>query len=409
MEKRRILILISTLEIGGVEMDLLRNIPKISRDSFEMLVFPFVFPGALAPEMVQQGVRVIGYSPGQAEALVKRKRARWKTWLERCLGQSIYQGLVMCFCTTRQIFRVARVIRSERVSAVHCFLPNAYFVGVMAALISNCHYRLMSRVSLNFYMEKHRVLGWLERNFLHRFVTRAIGNSKVILDELRDEGVSPGKLVLLYNGIDFSRYADARKRRDAVRRGYGLPSSRILITLVGNLHGYKGHQDFLEALLQVRDKIPDGWEVWIAGRDESGNLERYVSWCEENDLGKKVIFLGARSDIPDILSASDIHVHPSHHEGLPNSILEAMAAGLPVIATAVGGIPELITDEENGLLVAPHAPTALAGALIRLLGDAAARERMGHLAASRVAAHFSIEASVRGYEKLYREVLSDLS
>lgn len=400
MPKKKILVLISNLDVGGMEMDLLRNMPAVSRESFEIVVFPIDYPGALAPAMAQQGVRVVGYAPSSMSGNERGEPQRGQ-------GAVIHLRLGVLktgFRTLLQIFRVAKLIRSEGVDAVHCFLPKAYFVGMLAAWLSSCRYRVMSRVNLNIYMEKHRLLGWLERKFLHRSVTRIAGNSMAILEELKEEGVPPQKLCLLYNGIDASKFRDVRKNRDVLRHKFGLLPDELLITVVGNLHSYKGHQDFLEALLIVRESLPGKWVVWIAGRDESGNQTRYEAWCENHNLDSKVFFLGARSDIPALLAAADLHVHPSHQEGLPNSVLEAMASGLPVIATAVGGIPELIEDNVSGCLVPPRSPAALAATLLRLLKDVEAREKIGSAASERVAHDFSIEASVHSYERLYGEL-----
>ena len=148
-----------------------------------------------------------------------------------------------------------------------------------------------------------------------------------------------------------------------------------MVGLVARLdHWGKGHREFFTALAALQGPLsgrgPDH-------RRRPAGKPRCGSWRRELGLAGRVHFLGQRRDIPDLLSALDIFVLPSHSEGVSLALLEAMAAGLPVIATAVGGLPEVVTDGENGLLIPPKDPEALAQALARLLADPALAKKLG--------------------------------
>jgi glycosyltransferase involved in cell wall biosynthesis len=296
---------------------------------------------------------------------------------------------------------MARYIRSQRAEVIHCFLPDAYFYGTLAALLAGKRSVVMSRVGLNVYQEKYPFYRVVERRFLHRFVRVAVGNAKLVLAQLEEEGVKPRKLFLLYNGIDVKSLEAKRASRDQVRGALDIPLAAFVITVVANFHPYKGHEDLIEALAAIAEKLPEPWLVLAAGSDRAGHLAAMKELAKAHDLESHVRFLGARDDVPRLLAAADLHVLPSHQEALPNSIIEAMAVGLPVIATRVGGIPELISDGESGLLVEPHDPAALGAAIHALANDPGRRQQMGELNRTTVRERFTLEKSVARYEELY--------
>lgn len=166
-------------------------------------------------------------------------------------------------------------------------------------------------------------------------------------------------------------------------------------------HWGKGHREFFTALAA----LPDGYPVEaliIGGGRREAEMRRLAA---ELGLAGRVHFLGQRDDVPDLLSALDLFVLPSHSEGVSLALLEAMAAGLPVIATAVGGLPEVVTDGDNGLLVPPEDPEALATALERLLEDPALAQRLGANARRHVEENFSLERLGREINEIYTELI----
>jgi len=437
----KVAVLIGTLEVGGAELDIVRNFPRLNRDDFEVVCVTFGPPGTLAPELERQGIPVIArvHPKRRDEQTVVRtrnqtpyerfvlslpvslrravqpaKRAvgriiRWITdprpirWVTRRFGSAVY-----VFGVTRW---VRRTLREQHVDIVHSFLPHSYAYGMVAGWFMRPHPRqVMSRLSLNFYSESHPTLAWLERAVLHSSVDVAVGNSRQILDELAEEGVPSGRLRLLHNGIDPEPFRRAENSRARARLALGVAPDAFTIVAVGNLHTYKGHRDLIEACAGIADRLPDGWRLLIGGRDESGNRAAYESLIEARGLSEHVSLLGPVDDVPQLLLAGDVFVQPSHHEGLPNAVIEAMAASLPVIGTAVGGIPEAVLaesagaarDAATGWLVAPHDAAAIASALLESVSDPERSQAMGERARQRVLAEFSLATSVSSYEAIYR-------
>jgi glycosyltransferase involved in cell wall biosynthesis len=305
------------------------------------------------------------------------------------------------------VLPMARYIRSRRAKVVHCFLPDAYFYGSLATLISGRRCIVMSRVGLNIYQDKYPFYKVVERRLLHRLVRKAVGNAKLVLEQLRDEGVNQRKLFLLYNGIDAAAFEPQPGFRESARKQLNIEPDALVITIIANLHPYKGHADLINALALVSRRLPTKWVLLVAGSDRAGHAGFLEKRTRELELGSHVRFLGARDDVPTLLAAADLHVLPSHQEALPNSILEAMSAGLPVIATRVGGIPELIGEGQNGLLVEPQNPKALGDAIASLAEDDARRVEMGKRNMAKVREQFTLTRSVKRYEQLYQSVASN--
>jgi glycosyltransferase involved in cell wall biosynthesis len=160
----------------------------------------------------------------------------------------------------------------------------------------------------------------------------------------------------------------------------------------------KGHTCLIAAACTVCRDVPDAIFLLIGDGKERPKLEQQV---REAGLEENFLFLGCRNDVPDLLAACDLSVLPSESEGLPNAILEAMAAGVPVVATCVGGIPEIIENGQNGLLVPPQNPQALAEAILRILRDSNLAMRLACAGQERTRAHFSFDRVVRELQQLY--------
>src|SRR4029077_16178482 len=133
-----------------------------------------------------------------------------------------------------------------------------------------------------------------------------------------------------------------------------------------NLHPYKGHKDLLRALAAVSPMWRSDWLCLLVGKDVHDCQPEFKRLAVEYGLSRSVEFLGPRADVPIILSASDIHISASHEEGLPNNIIEAMCAHLPVVATAVGGVPEMVVEGQTGSLLPPRDAGRMADALVAL-------------------------------------------
>jgi glycosyltransferase involved in cell wall biosynthesis len=208
---------------------------------------------------------------------------------------------------------------------------------------------------------------------------------------------------LIRNGIDVAGYSAAAVSRDAWRARQGFSSEDLLFLCVARFYLQKNHKTLIEAFASGPAKISNAKLVLAGDGQLRGDIERQAS-----DLGisGKVHFLGRRDDIPEVLAACDVFALASLWEGNPLSVMEAMAAGLPVVVTAVGGVPELVASEKQGIVVAPGDARALSSALMRLATDPAMRRAMGMAAAKRAQAEFDDRNMVEAYESLYDELLS---
>jgi glycosyltransferase involved in cell wall biosynthesis len=206
---------------------------------------------------------------------------------------------------------------------------------------------------------------------------------------------------LIPNGVPTDEYAPDPDRRARWRQAHGIEPHAMVLVHVGRFATPKNHALLIEAFAQVRTDAPlylllvGGGELEVAVRAQVAGL----------GLEPRVRFLGIRADVVDILQASDVFVLSSRVEGNPMSVMEAMAAGLPVVSTAVGGVPELVREGEMGLLVPPNDAGALAQAVQALVDAPARRQAMGAAARQHAVAHFDIRHTVRGYEQLYEGLL----
>lgn len=424
--RRRILVVVGSLDVGGVEMDILRNFPRLDRTRFDVSVYAFLQPGQLAPRLAAAGIPIVSppaapVAPGDAVpappilgGLRRLRRGLGTTWraVKLPITQQPQIAKAMRFAAqaryvTNLARPLARHIRAQRIDIVHTFLPHAYLVGAAARSMAPGCKLVMSRVSSNFYMAEQPQYRFAETRLAHRLLDAAVCNARSIERELIGEGIAPDRIAVIRNGIDPAPYADPGTRRAAARRQLGVDADAFVMTTVANLHPYKGHADLIDALGRIRSELPADWCLLCAGRDVAGTRELLERQAAAAGLARHIRFLGNVDDVPALLAASDLHVHPSREEGFPNSVLEAMASSLPVIATRIGGLPELVADgaDDGGILVPAQDPAALAGAVLRLSRDQALRARMGAANRRRVQELFSIEVSVAAYERLYDRLI----
>jgi glycosyltransferase involved in cell wall biosynthesis len=223
----------------------------------------------------------------------------------------------------------------------------------------------------------------------------AIAVSRAAAADLRPH-IPAERLRVIHNGIDMP---PPRGVRASMRHELGLGDTPALIT-VARMDGLKGHSDLLHALACLRERDVRATALLAGDGSERPALE---ARARELGLGDEwVRFLGFRTDVADLLEAADVFVLPSLSEGLPLSLLEAMARGLAVVSTQVGGIPEVVTDQREALLVPPRAPEVMAQALARVIGDLSFRQSLAHAAAERVRVAFSLDSMLDRYQELYR-------
>jgi glycosyltransferase involved in cell wall biosynthesis len=250
-----------------------------------------------------------------------------------------------------------------------------------------------------YYPDKRR------RRLAYRFVSkrsRMIAVSEDLKRFLVDRiGIEEQRLTTIYNGIDPHHYRVNNGERAAIRRELGLGDVPVVGT-AGSLYPVKGHVHLVHAMATVVSRVPDAVCVF-AGRGEL--LGPLQATAAQLGIERNVRFLGFRPDVPAVLKALDVFVLPSLSEGLSLALLEALAAGKPVVATRVGGNPEVVIEGRNGFLVPPQDPDALAERIVRLLVNPALADSFGQSGPTRVDPDFTLETMVRRYEDLYRQCL----
>jgi len=224
--------------------------------------------------------------------------------------------------------------------------------------------------------------------------------SRYVENYLVGAGVPREQITTVPTGIDFSRYDRATVAGD-LRRELGLAPETPLIGTVAILRAKKGHADILDAVPAVLQRFPDAHFVFAGDGAQTANLTARIA---ADGLGERVHLLGLRRDVTNVLASLDVFVLPTHQEALGTAFIEAGAMGLPAIATAVDGVPEVVQDERTGLLVPVHDGAAIAGAIKRLLADPIYRQGMGANAAEFVRRKFSRQAMAQGMEKLYQRL-----
>jgi glycosyltransferase involved in cell wall biosynthesis len=226
-----------------------------------------------------------------------------------------------------------------------------------------------------------------------------IAVSKAIEHKLVDEERVQAPVRLIYNGVDLSRY-DHQEPCCTLPEEYGMEPGSKLVGVVARLEPEKGHPTLLEAWPTVLRAVPDAYLLFVG---EGSRREALEAQARELRIAHRVVFTGRRDDVPAVTAALDVAVLPSYREAQGLSILEAMALSRPVVASRVGGIPEMITDGETGLLVPPHDASALADAISRLLLDHPFADTIGRAGHDLVHDRFCIELMVSAIQSIYDE------
>jgi glycosyltransferase involved in cell wall biosynthesis len=363
------------MNMGGTEKHLLHVLPALEARGFRITAVLLEGGGALEPALRQRVAAV------RSPALRLPRPLR----------------------TIAQARLLHAAVKESRASVLHAFLSEPYIAATMAQL-ANAGQRpalVYGRRSLAFYMKRHR-LGQRAEVAAHRLAAALVGNSLAVTRELVAEAGGREKVCLIRNGVPLND-AVTPDEQAAARAKFGLPRESFVMALVANLHIYKGHADLLQALALIKDDLPDPWRLLLVGRD-GGERARLLAQVQRLGLGENVLMPGEWPGSREPYAAADVGLLVSHTEGFSNSLIEGMAAGLPMVATRVGGNVEAVRDGETGFLVEPAAPTELAAALMSLSRLPDLRARFGAAARQTALAHFSLDACVDGYERLWRSL-----
>jgi glycosyltransferase involved in cell wall biosynthesis len=304
------------------------------------------------------------------------------------------------------VARIRQLIREFQPDIVETHTTKAGIVGRVAARLEG------SPVVLHTY-HGHVLEGYygVMKTSLARGAERALArrsdrliavSAHVKSDLVRLNVASPDRISIVEPGLDLAPMVRCREDRGALRRELGLDASAPLVGIVGRLTPVKNHQLFLDAAAGVLAVRPDV-HFLVVGDGEMGSAIR--ASVRKRGLMERVTFTGWRYDLPRIYADLDVLVSCSKNEGLPFTIIEAMAARCPVVATRVGGVPDLVTDEVTGLLVPPVQADPIVTAIVRLLGDAGLARALARSAAADVEARFSMTRLGSAMDVLYSELL----
>lgn len=310
-------------------------------------------------------------------------------WLPRVEGvaASVVEFRISGFArgaTLRQLWRFAQWCRQERIAVLHTcdFYSNVF--GLLGGALAGVPVRIGSRRELN----PDKTSGQIRlQKFAYRFATRIVANSPAAAAILREEGIASPTVALISNGVEGDAYAE-REARPAVRR----------VITVANLRPEKNHETLIAAAAQLAGSCPE-LRYQIVG--DGSRRQALEALAAARGVGGIVEFLGHRNDVPALLAAADVFVLPSRSEAFPNGAIEAMAAGLPVVACAVGGLLDLIETGRTGILVPPSDPEPLAAALRSLYDEPERAKAIGREARREVQARYSFERMVAAFEDLY--------
>jgi len=342
---------------------------RLDRRLFEPFVLTLVGSSALIEECRRRNI--------EAEHLACRQPLSWRSWR-----------------------RFTELIRSRGVALAHLYGLRANLPGRPLARRAGVRAVVAGIRSTDPWRKWYHVM--LDR-WTARWVDCFISNSEAGRGTaIRRERFDPSRVVTIHSGVGEMPRADSFDVA-ALRRKFGVgPEARPVVAVVAHLGPEKRHRDLIDAARLLVERFPQ-IVVLCAGRDEMGGINQ--PYAIERGVGERFRWLGHVADVAEVIAAADFTVLPSSHEGLPASILETMAMGRTVIATRVGGVPEIVRDGANGLLVPPRQPESLAQAIERLATDVELRRGLESAALETIRRDFSIERMVHETERVYRELI----
>jgi glycosyltransferase involved in cell wall biosynthesis len=313
-------------------------------------------------------------------------------WLPRVVAHaaSIVEFPIHGFArpaTVAQLVAFARWCRREQIAVVQTCDFYTNILGLPGAALARVPVRVGSRRELN----PDKTAGQIRlQRLAYRAATKVVANSGAARSILESEGVASGSIAVIHNGVDAAAFPE--RSPDAATR-----PARVVIT-VANLRPEKNHETLIEAAALLVPDFPELQFQIVGDGPRRSALEALV---RTKHLQRSVRFLGHREDVAQLLNEADVFVLPSRSDAFPNAAIEAMAAGLPVVASAVGGLLNLIDSDRTGVLVEPGNPAQLSAALRYVLSDRSKAARLGKAARDRVTSHYSFERMVEAFEDLY--------
>jgi glycosyltransferase involved in cell wall biosynthesis len=366
MTPTRIEYVIDHLNVGGAQRHLVELFSGLDRRRFAPQVCVGKAGGALTAAIEAMDIPVRSFGMGES------------------LGEPH---------TARGLVSMARRLRAEHVQIVHGYLYMGNILGVLAGALAGTPIRLAAKRSLDRYP---RPVQLHATRFANRFAHRIMCNAEAVRRFVQqEERPDPRKLAVIPNGISLAT------ERPAPQRPAGVRADTRLVGTIGRLTWKKAYDDLLQAARRVCAVRQDVEFVMIGDGPLRGQLEQQA---RELGIRDRVHFLGEIQDAPALLAGFDVFVLSSIIEGMPNVLLEALAAERPAIVTRAGGMPEIVTHEKTGLLASPARPDELATGILRLLADPDEARCLGRAGRHMVEQRFSSTAMIASFERLYDEL-----
>ena len=365
MSKIKLMIITHDLAIGGLQQVVVNLCKSIDRSRFDISVLCLRGLGEFADNLKQLGIKVF---------LLEQKAT----------GTDYFSFL-----------KVAKLLRQEKVQVIHTHNTQPFLDGTIAALLSRVN-KVIHTDHARVFPDKWRYM--IAERIASLFAYKVVAVSEQTAQNLiRYEKISPKKIAVISNGID-SKTFDIIIDKKVKREQLGIENGGPIIGICARLCEVKGITYILKSIVEIVKVFPNV-VLAIAG---NGPLETNLK-IEVVELGvqKNVIFLGPRSDIPELLKLFDCYVMASLSEGLPMILLEAMAAKCPIVSTNVGGIPDLLKHNQSALLVPPKDPQLLATALINLLSNSFKKEAIAENAYRVFFKNYTADSMAKQYEALY--------
>lgn len=366
----KILHLITSFEIGGTERQAVELLKRIDRDRFDIRLAVLRNEGPFYRE-------IENLFPSVPEFRLT----------------SFYNRNAL-----KQITRLRKLLISNQIDLVHA---HDFYSSLLA--IASGRLAGVQVIACQRHLKlSDRPVHHLGTSVIHRFADRLLVNSDAIRARILNQRIAPPrKITVIRNGVSGSGTPKVEARRE-IRRELAIDDSAMLVGMVARLDPIKGHRFFIEAAARVSQSNPDTHFVLIGDGPLRSEITEAI---EKARLTDRIHMLGDRSDVAQLISGLDLLVLSSLHEGLPNAVMEAMAAGVAVVATAVGGTRELITDGETGFLAPPADSEELARQIDFALLNSDIRTRMTAAARRRIETEYGMQGMVDSVERLYEELL----
>jgi L-malate glycosyltransferase len=301
----------------------------------------------------------------------------------------------------RCMTRVGEMLRQERVDVIHAHQYTPFFYAMLGRWRSG-HPILFTEHGRHF-PDRRKLKRVVANRLLLARRDRVVGVGQAVRQALiANEGIPAGRVSVIYNGIDATRFQNGGHDRQQIRADLGIGAADLMMLQVARLDYLKDHATALRTLRTVVGALPNVRLVLAGDGPERGAVERSI---EEHGLTQHVRLLGTRQDVARLAAAADVFLLTSISEGIPLTIIEAMAAGLPVVATRVGGVPEVVEEGQTGLLARSGNDAELAAHLLKLARDPDLCRRLGRKGRERASVVFSESRMHACYLNLYREML----